>query len=46
MNNKGEQGKRAPRARARRLGKFWSMLEHFWSILELKLKSQVVRPEE
>jgi hypothetical protein len=38
MNNKERAGKKSTRARARRLGEFWSMLEHFWSILELEIE--------
>jgi hypothetical protein len=36
MNTRKE--KNSIRARPRRLGKFWSMLERFWSILELKIE--------
>jgi hypothetical protein len=46
MNNKREQGKRAPELEQEgwvNLGACWSIFGAFWS---WKLKSQVVRPEE
>jgi hypothetical protein len=38
INNKGRARKKNMEAKERRLGKFWSMLEHFWSILELNIE--------
>jgi hypothetical protein len=46
MNNKGRAGKRSTKARVGKLGEFWSMLEHFWSVWSWKMKNQVVRPKE
>jgi hypothetical protein len=38
MNNKQRIGEKRLGAEATRMGKLWSMLEHFWSILELKIE--------
>jgi hypothetical protein len=34
----GRVGKKRTGAREGRLGEFWSMLEHFWSVLELEIE--------
>jgi len=38
MNNKQRARKKSIGARPRRLGELWSMLEQFWSILELEIE--------
>jgi hypothetical protein len=36
MNNKQRARKKSTGEKIRRMGEFWSMLEHFWSILEIE----------
>jgi len=38
MNNKQRAGKKSIGARARKLGELWSMLEKFWSVLEINIE--------
>jgi hypothetical protein len=38
MNNKKRTREKRMGVEARRLGKFWSILEYFWRILELNIE--------